>query len=201
MKLLIASHNAGKVQEFQQLLAPLGLEVCSLLDYPEIEEVKETGTTFEENARLKAEQIAREMHCLTLADDSGLSVPSLDNEPGVYSARYAGQPKDDGKNRQKLLKKMEDFTGPDRAGHFTTCIVVAYPGAESLVVQGQVAGRITHEEKGQAGFGYDSIFLYEPLGLTFAEMEPAVKNQISHRAVAVAKLQDQLGGWLEATFE
>ena len=197
MKLLIASHNPGKIKEFEKLLNRFGLEVTSLLEYPSVSDVEETGETFEENARLKAETIANSLNCLAIADDSGLCVPALNHEPGVYSARYAEPEKDDQKNRQKLLERMKELSGDQRAAYFTTCIVVAAPGKDSLVVRGQVDGLITNQEIGEHGFGYDSLFYYPKDQLTFAQMSPERKNQISHRGQAVEKLKEQLPAWLE----
>lgn len=197
MKLLIASHNKGKVAEFEKLLKPKGFDITSLIDYPELEEVEETGQTFEENARLKAEIIAKELNCLCLSDDSGLSVPILNGEPGVFSARYAGEPSDDQKNIDKLLSKLEGYHGEDRAAFFSTCIVLAYPGRDSLVVEGKVDGLIAYEEHGNNGFGYDPVFIYEPENKTFAELSSDQKNKISHRARAVVNLMREMPKWLE----
>lgn len=198
MKLLIASHNPGKVQEFKELFAPFDLQVTSLLDYLDIPEVEETGTTFEANARLKAETIAEKLHCLALSDDSGLCVPALKGAPGVYSARYAGLAvKSDQANRDKLLKEMAPYEGKDRQAYFMTCIVVAYPNHPSLVVHGRADGMITHEELGDHGFGYDSLFYYPETEKTFAQMSAQEKNQVSHRSRAVSALFKEFSAWLE----
>ncbi|MCR8968661.1 XTP/dITP diphosphatase [Facklamia sp. 7083-14-GEN3] len=197
MKLIIASHNPGKIAEFKSLFESFDLQVQSLLDFPEIPEIEETGTTFEENARLKAETIAKEMNCLALSDDSGLCVPILNNEPGVYSARYAGEEKDDEKNRLKLLEKLKGLDGDQRKAYFTTVIVLASPQKDSLVVEGNVEGIITKEPIGEGGFGYDSLFYYPADQQTFAQISAERKNQISHRGQAVEKLKEKLNDWLE----
>ncbi|MGF3225787.1 XTP/dITP diphosphatase [Facklamia sp. P12932] len=197
MKLIIASHNPGKIAEFKALFEAFDLQVQSLLDYPEIPEVEETGTTFEENARLKAETIAKEMNCLALSDDSGLCVPALNNEPGVYSARYAGEEKNDERNRLKLLENLKEFNGDQRKAYFTTVIVLADPQKDSLVVEGNVEGIITKEPIGEGGFGYDSLFYYPQDQQTFAQISAERKNQISHRGQAVEKLKGKLNDWLE----
>ncbi|MGF3066003.1 XTP/dITP diphosphatase [Facklamia sp. P12945] len=197
MKLIIASHNPGKIAEFKALFEAFDLQVQSLLDYPEIPEVEETGTTFEENARLKAETIAKEMNCLALSDDSGLCVPALNNEPGVYSARYAGEEKNDERNRLKLLENLKEFNGDQRKAYFTTVIVLADPQKDSLVVEGNVEGIITKEPIGEGGFGYDSLFYYPQDQQTFAQISAERKNQISHRGQAVEKLKEKLNDWLE----
>ncbi|MGX7108177.1 XTP/dITP diphosphatase [Facklamia miroungae] len=197
MKLIIASHNPGKIAEFKALFENIDLQVQSLLDYPEVEEVEETGKTFEENARLKAETIANQMNCLALSDDSGLCVPKLNNEPGVFSARYAGEEKDDEKNRLKLLDNLKGFEGADRKAYFITSIVLADPQKDSLIVEGMVEGMITKEPVGQGGFGYDSLFYYPEDQKTFAQMSAERKNEISHRGRAVKNLQEKLNDWLE----
>lgn len=197
LKVLIASHNKGKVKEFKQMFQALELEVESLLDYPEIEEVEETGSTFEANARLKAETIAQIMNCMVLADDSGLVVPALDGEPGVYSARYSGEPKDDTRNNLKLLERLEEVATEDRSAYFVSCLVMAYPNHESLIVEGRAYGEILPELKGTDGFGYDPLFYVEQEGYTFAEISLERKNQISHRANATKQLLEELPKWLE----
>ena len=198
MKLVIATQNKGKVAEFGRLFAPHGIEVVSLLDYPELPDIEETGTTFEANARLKAETIANLLQLPVLADDSGLNVPYLNGEPGVYSARYAGEPKSDAANIQKLLTKLADVPSQDRQAYFVTCLVLAAPNEESVVVEGRAYGEITTEVRGQGGFGYDPIFYVDSERATFAEIPAERKNQISHRANALKALMTQLPEWLGA---
>lgn len=197
LEILIASHNKGKIEEFEELLLPLDIKVSSLVDYPELSPVEESGKTFEENAKLKAETIANHLQLITLADDSGLSVPILNYEPGVYSARYAGENANDLQNVEKLLKKMRGLSGKERQAYFTTVIAVAYPNQETLLAKGDVHGIINHEPKGINGFGYDPIFYYESDQQTFAQMSRERKNEISHRARAVLELQKELPSWLE----
>lgn len=197
MKLLIASHNEGKVNEFKSLFQDYDFEIESLLDYPEMEEIEETGKTFEENARLKAETIAQEMGVLVLADDSGLVVPILNGEPGIYSARYAGEPTDSEKNMDKLLANLKDVEDDDRVAYFVSCIVLAHPVHESLVVEGRCYGKIVRERQGEGGFGYDPIFYYSQEGKTFGELSAQRKNEVSHRAIATTKLMKALPAWLD----
>lgn len=196
LKVLIASHNQGKIKEFQQMFAALNLEVESLLDYPELEEVEETGSTFEANARLKAETIAEQMQCLVLADDSGLVVPALNGEPGIYSARYSGEPKDDTRNNLKLLERLSEVGSGDRSAYFVSCLVMAHPKQDSLVVEGRAYGEILPELKGTDGFGYDPLFYVAEEGRTFAEISIERKNQISHRANATRMLIEALPEWI-----
>lgn len=197
MIVLIASHNKGKIKEFNDMFKSLHIKVKSLLDYPEIEEVEETGTTFEENARLKAETIANQLGVITLADDSGLVVPALNGEPGVYSARYSGEPKDDQRNNLKLIEEMKNLTDEERQAYFVSTLVLAYPNNESLVVEGKVDGYILQELSGQDGFGYDPLFYYPPFEKSFGELSLADKNKISHRAVAMKLLNKSVNKWME----
>lgn len=194
---MIASHNKGKIREFNEMFKNSDIEVKSLLDYPEISEVEETGTTFQENARLKAETIANELKVITLADDSGLVVPALNGAPGVYSARYSGEPKDDKRNNEKLLKEMEQFDDEKRKAYFQSVLVLAYPENESLVVEGKVDGYILKELSGSDGFGYDPLFYYPEKKQSFAEMTLEEKNRISHRANAMNKLKNKIDKWIK----
>ncbi len=197
MKLLIASHNSGKIEEFKKLFAKYAFEVVSLLDYPELDEVEETGSTFEENARLKAETIANMLNIIAIADDSGLVVDDLNGAPGVYSARYSGEPKDDQRNKLKLLDELSKIPDSQRQAHFISCIVAAYPNYPSLVVEGKVFGTILEQERGMDGFGYDSLFYYQPKDKTFAELGLQEKNKISHRSAAFEKLMKEFPAWIE----
>ena len=199
MKLVIATQNKGKVAEFERLLGPKGIEVVSLLDYPDLPDVEETGDSFEANARLKAETIARLLNLPVLADDSGLVVPYLKGAPGIYSARYAGQPKSDQANIDKLLREMSQASGDQRQAYFVTCLVLASPNHDSHVVEGRAYGTIALEPSGDSGFGYDPVFYVEQEGATFAQIPLSRKNQISHRANAIKALLASLPEWLEVT--
>ena len=199
MKLVIATQNKGKVAEFERLLGPKGIEVVSLLDYPDLPEVEETGDSFEANARLKAETIAKRLNLPVLADDSGLVVPYLNGAPGIYSARYAGQPKSDQANIDKLLQQMGQASGDQRQAYFVTCLVLASPDHDSHVVEGRAYGTIALEPSGDSGFGYDPVFYVEQEGATFAQIPLSRKNQISHRANAIKALLASLPEWLEVT--
>ena len=199
MKLVIATQNKGKVAEFERLLGPKGIEVVSLLDYPDLPEVEETGNSFEANARLKAETIAKRLNLPVLADDSGLVVPYLNGAPGIYSARYAGQPKSDQANIDKLLREMSQASGDQRQAYFVACLVLASPDHDSHVVEGRAYGTIALEPSGDSGFGYDPVFYVEQEGATFAQIPLSRKNQISHRANAIKALLASLPEWLEVT--
>lgn len=195
-ELIIATHNKGKLEEFKRIFEPLNLEVRSLWDYPELKEVEETGTTFEENARLKAETIAKLLNKPVLADDSGLVVPALNGEPGIYSARYAGEPTNDQANIDLLMANMEGKTGQDRAAYFIACLVLAHPEKESLVFEGRCYGEIAIQQSVNDGFGYNPIFYVPEKQKTFADMTMDEKNSLSHRSRAVEKLVQHLQHWV-----
>ncbi|WP_051452878.1 XTP/dITP diphosphatase [Atopobacter phocae] len=194
--LLIATANQHKAQELAVLFEPLGLQIETLLDYPDLPSVEETGFTFEQNARLKAETIAQQTGRIVLADDSGLAVKALHGQPGVYSARYAGEPKNDARNNAKLLAELGGEETTDRSASFHTVIVASYPGNESLVIEGRIDGSIAAVPRGENGFGYDSLFLPNGRVQTFGEMDASEKNEISHRAIAVKQLLKELPQWL-----
>ena len=195
-KLLIASHNEGKVKEFRNMFAKLGIQVESLNDYPDLPEVAETGMTFEENARLKAETISELTGRMVLADDSGLKVDALGGLPGVWSARFSAPDPTDAKNNAKLLHELAMvFEQKDRSAQFHSTLVVAAPGRESLVVSADWPGYIAYEPKGDGGFGYDPLFLVGETGQTAAQLSPEQKNAISHRALAMQKLMKEFPSW------
>lgn len=194
--LLIATKNTGKAEEFKALFKSRGYKIKTLLDYPELEDVDETGTTFEENALLKAETISKVLNQLVIADDSGLRVNALGGMPGVYSARYAGEQKNDASNNAKLLADLGEEDRSDRSASFHCALAVAHPEKESLVVYGQVDGLIAEFPIGEHGFGYDPLFYIEDLGKTMAELSQEQKNNISHRANALAKLDKVFDDWI-----
>ncbi|MCW3491387.1 XTP/dITP diphosphatase [Dethiobacter alkaliphilus] len=185
MKLIIASRNEGKLREFAQLLTDSPLEPVSLSAYPNLPEIEETGSTFRENAALKAETVARLTGEWALADDSGLEVDALGGEPGVYSARYAGEGQGDAANNKKLLDKLADVPEEKRTARFRAVIAIARPGKDTQFAEGAVEGIITFSLQGSGGFGYDPLFLVPHTGKTFAQMAAEEKNRISHRARAM----------------
>lgn len=190
MDLLIATTNGHKIREIRALLKPLNrFELYSLLDFPLYVQPEETGKTFEENAKLKALHAAQSLHKWAIADDSGLVVPALRGEPGVFSARYSGPNATDKDNRQKLLKAMATLDGLERSAYFECCLVLASPEGVKKVVSGVCEGTIIKEERGGHGFGYDSLFIKHDYNQTFAELGETLKNQVSHRAKALQKLK------------
>lgn len=199
--IVIATGNAGKAAEFKELFGAKGYQVKTLLDYPELPEVEETGTTFEENARLKAETIAAILQQPVLADDSGLIVDVLGGMPGIYSARFAGEQKSDAANNAKLLHELTGISKEQRTARFHCTLVFAAPKKESLVVEGEWNGLIGTIPQGENGFGYDPLFFVPEEGKTAAELPRELKNQISHRGKAVEKLKNKWESWLNGQEE
>ena len=192
-----AKYTYGVLEkQFRNMFEKLGFEVENLNQYPELPEVEETGLTFEENARLKAETIAELTGKTVLADDSGLKVDILGGLPGVWSARFAGVGATDAENNAKLLHELAMvFDLKDRSAQFHTTLVVARPGKESLVVEADWPGYINFEPKGEHGFGYDPLFLVGETGRSAAELTLEEKNTQSHRALAVKKLLEVFPSW------
>lgn len=185
LRLLIATRNRGKLQEFRALLEELSIELCDLNSFPAIVPVAETGSTFAENASLKAVGYARQAGLMTLADDSGLEVKALGDAPGVLSARYAGEGASDSQRVEKLLSELSNIEVMDRAARFVSVVAISDSSGKVLNVSGGVCdGAITEAPRGTNGFGYDPIFLPEGFDRTFAELTAEVKNEISHRAQA-----------------
>lgn len=190
MEIVIASSNLHKIREFRDMLKPfVSLDVLSLLNFSSYTPPAETGTTFQENATLKAEHAALSLQKWVLADDSGLSVPALSGAPGVHSRRYSGEDGTDAENRKKLLLAMKNFSDFERTASFECCLVLASPEGIKKVVMGSCEGTIAKEERGRHGFGYDSIFIKNEYDKTFGELEEAVKNRVSHRSKAFEKLR------------
>ncbi|MGT2958606.1 non-canonical purine NTP pyrophosphatase [Streptococcus bovimastitidis] len=195
-KILIATHNKGKTEEFRKMFGQLGYEVEDLNDHPELPEVDETGVTFEENARLKAETISELTGKMVIADDSGLKVDILGGMPGVWSARFSGPEATDEANNAKLLHELAMvFDQKDRSAQFHTTLVVAAPGKESLVVEADWPGYIAFQPKGENGFGYDPLFIVGETGKHSAELSAEEKNSISHRGLAFKKLVEEFPSW------
>jgi XTP/dITP diphosphohydrolase len=193
----LASRNQGKINEFEVLLAPLGIEVISLLDLPEIPDIVEDGDTFYDNARLKAEAVCAATQLPTLADDSGLVVHYLGGAPGVHSSRFALPEQGDAANNAKLLSMLTGVPEEKRQAHFTCVLAWARPGKSTRFTTGLCFGFISKQAQGNNGFGYDPLFYLPQFNKTMAEIEPEIKNSISHRAKAMQHmlvlLQQELG--------
>lgn len=193
-RLLVSTRNAHKVSEIRAILGP-DFEISDLSIVPAMPEVEETGTTFEENATLKAVEASLHFEGWVIADDSGLEVDALGGAPGVYSARYAGEGATDAKNNLLLLKNLEGVRGKERSARFRCVIVLARAGRKLGAFSGAVEGVIVNEEKGPGGFGYDPLFVPEGYCETFGQLPAEVKNGLSHRARALTKLRDWRG-WI-----
>lgn len=185
LKIVLASRNAHKIREIKEILSAAAgreLEILSLDDIGVSGDIEENGTSFEENAKIKA-SLPASMGYIGIADDSGLAVDALGGEPGIYSARYAGEPCNDQNNNDKLLRNMDGIT--DRTARFVSCVAAVRPDGKALVCRGECPGTILYTPQGNGGFGYDPLFWYEPLHKTFAELTSEEKNTISHRARAL----------------
>ena len=184
-KLLVATGNSHKTDEIRAILGA-GYVVSDLKAHPELPEVEETGTTFLENATLKAVEISKQVDGLILSDDSGLEVDALGGEPGVYSSRYAGEAGNDAANNKKLLHELQ---GEDsRTARFRCVMVLAQDGEVLASFDGAVEGRMLSELHGEGGFGYDPLFVPDGYDQTFSQLSEGIKNQLSHRAVAMQKV-------------
>lgn len=186
MEIIIATKNMGKLREFDRMLRPLGFEVAAQSAYCPALEVEETGTTFAENARLKAQAIHARTGKATVADDSGLCVEALGGAPGVYSARYAGEQHSDDDNNRKLLKELEGVPQEERGAYFASAVCCILPDGRMIETEGRCFGRIGFEKKGNEGFGYDPLFLVGEK--SFGELSPEEKDAISHRGRALREL-------------
>jgi len=195
IELVVATRNTHKTREIQHILGP-EFRVRDLLAYPEVSEIRESGTSFEENAKLKALAATRQLPALVIADDSGLEVDALGGAPGIYSARYAGANATDRDKIDKLLRELARVGAtPDaRRARFRCVVALARNGSLLGAFEGIVEGMIANEVRGDSGFGYDPIFIPEGFKQTFGELPKEVKNTISHRAQAIRMLADRLRG-------
>lgn len=191
-KILIATTNQGKIEEIRNLVKGLPAVFLSLSEVPDIPEVVEDGTTFEENALKKARTMAQSTGMVTLADDSGLCVDALNGRPGVHSARYAGEDASDEDKYRRILAEMQDVPDSQRSARFECALALVAPDGEERLFRGVCKGLITRAPRGSSGFGYDPIFYFEDAGCTFAEMDRESKNQVSHRGRALRQFAEFL---------
>lgn len=191
-KIVVASNNRHKISEIEAMLAKIyggEIKALSLSDIGFTKEIEENGKTFEENAEIKA-RAAAALGYTAIADDSGLCVDALDGKPGIYSARFAGEPCSDAENNKKLLALMADVPDEKRGAKFVCVLCCITPDGRELFARGECPGTILHRAKGEGGFGYDPLFLYEN-GKSFAELSPEEKNKVSHRARAMVRFAEQ----------
>lgn len=200
-RILIATNNKGKAKDFETLFGPYGFEVQTLNDLEQDIDVEETGVTFEENAILKAETVSQMLGIMVIADDSGLEIDELQGAPGVYSARYAGEPKNDEANIDKVLSELQRVPEEERTARFRCVLAVAGPGRETVTFSGSCEGLILEERRGSNGFGYDPIFFAPEKGRAMAELTAEEKGQISHRGAALRQLKEQLPQLLDSLGE
>ena len=189
-KIIFATGNENKMKEIRMILADLGMPIVSMKEAGIDIDVVEDGTTFEENALIKATEIAKEApNCIVLADDSGLEIDYLNKEPGIYSARYAGVDTSYDVKNNLLLTRLEGVTDEKRTARFVCAVAAAFPDGSTEVVRGTIEGIIGHEIAGENGFGYDPIFYLPEYGCTTAELSPEKKNELSHRGKALREIR------------
>jgi len=188
-QVIIATKNKGKVNEFEALFASLDVEILTLLDMDDAPDVEETGTSFEENATIKAEAISKMSGKIVIADDSGLVIDELDGRPGIFSARYAGENKNDEANIDKVLLEMKEVPEEKRTARFFCALAISGPNMKTAVVTGKCEGKILNERRGTNGFGYDPIFYVIEAGKSMADLSSDEKNKISHRASAMNNMK------------
>lgn len=191
-KIIFATGNEGKMKEVRMILKDLGLPVLSLKDAGITADVEENGTTFEENAQIKAKAIMEMTGALVLADDSGLEVDALDKEPGIYSARYMGHDTSYHIKNQNIIDRLEGKVGEERSARFVCAIAAAFPDGRVLITRGTMEGQIGYEEKGENGFGYDPIFYLPEYQCYSAELSLEEKNKLSHRGKALRLMKERL---------
>ena len=195
MRFVLATHNPGKLREMEDILSHLDIEVVSPADLGITVDVEETGTTFAENAMLKAKAICAAANLPAIADDSGLCVDALNGGPGVYSARYGGGELDDRGRYMLLLNSMRGQT--TRAAHFACAICCAFPGGKTLTAEGRCDGTIAFAPMGEGGFGYDPVFFVPEFRKTFGQLTAEEKRSVSHRGRALAAFAEKLGTYLK----
>lgn len=196
MKFIIATNNQKKLKELERILNPLGINAVSAKDEGiSLDDVEETGTTFAENAFIKAEAAFKKTGLPSVADDSGLCVDALDGRPGIYSARYAGENATDADKNNKLLSELKDVSENNRTAHFTCAVCCILPSGEKIEVEGICEGTIAFEPHGNCGFGYDPIFKYG--NKSYAELSSEEKDAVSHRGKALRKLKAELEKYLD----
>lgn len=195
MRFVLATHNPGKLQEMGEILKDFGIEVVSPKDLGITVDVEETGSTFAENAMLKAKAICKAADLPAIADDSGLCVDALNGAPGVYSARYGGEGLDDQGRYMLLLSSLRG--APTRAAHFACAVACAFPNGDTLTAEGRCDGSIAYAPLGEGGFGYDPVFLLPGTGKTFGQLTQEEKSAVSHRGRALREFSEKLETYLK----
>ena len=196
-EMILGTRNHGKIAEFRSLFKGMQIKLLSFYDFPDVPPVVEDGKTFQENAAKKAKAIAKATGRIAVSDDSGLEVDFLKGVPGVYSARFAGERATDRDNARKVLKGLDGVAWEERSARFVCVICAATPKGKIVSAEGTCKGTISFEMRGSHGFGYDPIFIPHGYQMTMAEMEPELKNRISHRADAMKKFRKVLKGFVQ----
>lgn len=191
-KIIFATGNKGKIKEIQMILADLGVEVITMKEAGIEIDIVEDGKTYEENALIKARAVAAHADCIVMADDSGLEIDYLNNEPGIYSARYMGEDTSYTIKNANLIERLNGVPDEQRTARFVCAIAAVMPDGKELTTRGIIEGQIGYEEKGSNGFGYDPIFYVPRFGKTTAELSEEEKNQVSHRGNALMKMKEEL---------
>lgn len=191
-KIIFATTNENKMREIKMILADVPFEIVSLKESGINADIEENGTTFEENAVIKAKAICELTGLITLADDSGLEIDYIHKEPGVYSARYMGEETPYHVKNQSLIERLKDAEGEQRSARFVCVIAAAFPDGRVITTRGTIEGRIGFEERGNNGFGYDPILYVPEYNMTTGEMPPELKNKISHRGKALEQMKEEL---------
>lgn len=191
-KIVFATGNTGKIREIRMIMEDTGFEVVSMKEAGIVIDVEENGSTYEENALIKARAVAKYTDAIVMADDSGLEVDYLDKEPGVYSARYMGEDTSYRIKNQNIIDRLEGVADKDRTARFVCAIAAVLPDGRELTTRATIEGRIDYEERGSHGFGYDPIFYVPQFGKTTAELTEEEKNQVSHRGKALRLMKEEL---------
>lgn len=191
-RIVFATGNAGKIKEIQMILADMGLEVISMKEAGITVDIEENGSTYEENALIKARAVAAFTDDIVMADDSGLEIDYLNQEPGIYSARYLGEDTPYSVKNQSLIERLSGVPDEKRSARFVCAIAAVLPSGREITVRAAIQGRIGYEEKGQGGFGYDPIFYVPEFGKTTAELSGEEKNSVSHRGKALRLMKEEL---------
>ena len=192
MRIIFATGNAGKMREIREIMADMDMEICSMKEAGISLDIEENGTTFEENAQIKAKAVAACTKDIVLADDSGLEVDYLNKEPGVYSARYLGEDTSYDIKNNHIIDLLAGVPDDQRTARFVCAIACAFPDGRTITVRGVIEGRIGYEQKGENGFGYDPIFYVPEFGCTTAELSSEDKNKVSHRGKALTAMYEEL---------
>lgn len=191
-KIIFATGNAGKVKEIRMIMEDTGMEVLSMKEAGIVVDIEENGSTYEENALLKAREVAAFTDAIVMADDSGLEIDYLNKEPGVYSARYLGEDTSYHIKNKNLIERLNGVPDEQRTARFVCAIAAVLPDGRELTTRATIEGRIGYEEKGEHGFGYDPIFYVPQFGKTTAELTEEEKNQVSHRGKALQLMKEEL---------